>query len=154
MTMHGSYGQTVEGPLMCASALMDFACCSYGGVIRVFHYAPKAWDEATFWHFRAEGAFVVSARRANGVTRFIGIISEAGGVCRVLSDIGSDVQVSCDRMTVPFSIDGGKTVFETEAGNEYIITGSAAIHTDLSVCPVMGKPHERNFFGLKAKSRY
>jgi len=154
MILHENYGQTVEAGLMCASVITDFACCSFNNEIKVFYYTPKAWDEASFWNLRAEGAFLVSAKRKNGITKFIGVFSEVGGICKILSDIGTDLRIVCRKKEIPFEIKDGKIIFQTEAGNEYIITCIDSDIIDYSIQPVISKPHEQNFFGLKKRSRY
>ena len=154
LLMHENYGMTVEGPLMAASALMDFACCSNNGEIRVFFYAPAAWDEASFWNFRTEGAFLVSAVRHNSQTRFIQVTSEVGGRCQIRSDLPGQPQVFKDNEPVYFELDHGRICFDTQPGGTYILTCESLSDLDLSIRPVASRPCEENYFGLKKRSRY
>ncbi|MDR0832767.1 MAG: hypothetical protein LBN93_01020 [Candidatus Symbiothrix sp.] len=48
--------------------------------------AEVDWKDASFINLRAEGAFLISAKRENGRTTFIQIISEAGGHCRLQTE--------------------------------------------------------------------
>ena len=57
------------------------------GPIRIFPAVPAAWRDVTFHNLRAEGAFLVSARRAAGQTRWVRIESLAGEPCRVRLDL-------------------------------------------------------------------
>ncbi len=63
------------------------------GPIRIFPALPAAWKDAEFRCLRAEGAFLVSAVRADGRTRSVKIHSLAGEPCRVLADFGGRPQV-------------------------------------------------------------
>jgi hypothetical protein len=53
------------------------------GPIRVFPALPAGWRDLEFRHLRAEGAFLVSALREDGRTRWVTIESLAGEPCRV-----------------------------------------------------------------------
>lgn len=55
---------------------------SWAGVIRVFPACPASWGDVRFHDLRAEGAFLVSARREAGRTKWVGIKSLAGEPCR------------------------------------------------------------------------
>lgn len=57
---------------------------SYDSVLRFFPNWPKSKD-AAFENLRAAGAFLVSARLANGSVQRIGILSEAGGLLQLVS---------------------------------------------------------------------
>ena len=70
---------------------MMFQCWS--GVIRVFPAMPTTWKDASFYHLRAEGAFLVSAVRENGHTKFIEVKSLAGEPCVLQADFEGEVKV-------------------------------------------------------------
>lgn len=53
------------------------------GPIRIFPALPQAWGDVTFLNLRAEGAFLVSAQRVGGATRWVKVESLAGEPCRV-----------------------------------------------------------------------
>lgn len=154
MTMHGDYGLTLEGDGMFASALQDFAVRSFKGTIYVMDVLPDAWENVSFYHFRTEGAFLVSAQRRNGYTEFISIESEAGGKVRLVSEFGKDVCVQCEGTEIETEFRDGRVMFDTKIGKEYIIyeTGNEPKNTLIS--PVEDKYFERNFFGIKKVSRY
>jgi hypothetical protein len=52
-------------------------------LIRVFPAVPAEWKEIEFRDLRAEGAFLVSAKRVGGQTQWVKIKSLAGEPCRV-----------------------------------------------------------------------
>jgi hypothetical protein len=82
-TLYKEAGPVIETPLAGAATLQEMYLQSWGGVIRVFPAVPKAWQQARFIRFRAEGAFLVSAVRENGKTTMIQVESEKGGLCRL-----------------------------------------------------------------------
>lgn len=154
VTLHHNFGPTIEAALMGASAIMDFMCRSYNNTIYVFDSVPEAWDEASFWHLRTEGAFLVSARRKEGRTEFIALFAEKGGTVRLVSDLGTEVEVRCENQLCEFLVSDGRIVFETEAGKEYLIFAAGSEPNDYRIAAVRDKPHEYNFFGLKKHDRY
>lgn len=70
---------TLEGNFAAGAAIQEMLLQSYGGVVRVFPAVPPTWTEAAFTTLRADGAFLVSARREGGRTVEVRIESEAGG---------------------------------------------------------------------------
>ncbi|MET7473774.1 Tat pathway signal sequence domain protein [Streptomyces sp. NPDC005648] len=77
-THYTEAGPVIETPLSASQSLHDMLCQSWGGVVRVFPAVPSAWRDVTLHDFRTQGAFLVSAVRADGVTRFVRIRSLAG----------------------------------------------------------------------------
>ena len=53
------------------------------GPIRIFPALPSSWKDVEFRDLRAEGAFLVSAKREGGKTKWIRIKSLAGEPCRL-----------------------------------------------------------------------
>ena len=82
MSMGGGI-PTPEGGLAAAAALLEMLVQSWHGVIRVFPATPEWWPDASFERLRAEGAFLLSARRKEAKTVWVRIESEAGLPCRV-----------------------------------------------------------------------
>ncbi len=67
------------------------------GPIRIFPALPSAWQDVEFHDLRAEGAFLVSARRSGGKTEWVRIKSLAGEPCRVRPDSDGEIEVHRDR---------------------------------------------------------
>jgi hypothetical protein len=84
-TFYSEFGgwQTFESPISAARSVLDMLMQSGASGIRVFPACPAAWGDVVFHQLRAEGAFLVSAERRGGVTRWVGITSLAGEPCRV-----------------------------------------------------------------------
>lgn len=79
---------TLEGNMLAAQAVHEMLLQSWGGVVRVFPATSERWKDVEFDCLRAEGAFRVSAKRAGGRTRVVGIAAELGGVLRLRDPFG------------------------------------------------------------------
>lgn len=75
---------TLEGNFACAAGIQEMLLQSYSGAIMVFPAIPGGWAEVSFDTLRAEGAFLVSAQRKGGMTRSVVIVSEKGGIARLV----------------------------------------------------------------------
>ncbi|MGY0234378.1 glycosyl hydrolase family 95 catalytic domain-containing protein [Longispora urticae] len=92
-TMYTEAGPVVETPLSASQSLHDMLVSSWGGVVRVFPAVPDAWGDVTVHDFRTQGAFLVSAGRVGGVTRFVRVRSLAGEPLRLRPQITSGAAV-------------------------------------------------------------
>ena len=93
-TMYCERGNpTFESPISSSRSMLDMLIQSWGNTIRVFPATPSSWKDASFYQLRAEGAFLLSAKRENGKSRFIHIKSLAGEPCIIQSDLPDDVKV-------------------------------------------------------------
>jgi hypothetical protein len=54
---------------------------------------PAAWQEASFHDLRVEGAFLVSAVREKGQTKFVRVKSLAGEPCLIQSDLRGKIKM-------------------------------------------------------------
>lgn len=70
---------TLEGNFAFAQGVNEMFIQSYSGVIEIFPAVPESWKEIGFNNLRAEGAFIVSAKRRNGQPEEVNIRAEAGG---------------------------------------------------------------------------
>lgn len=76
---------TLEGNFACAAAIQEMLLQSHSGVIKVFPAVPTKWKNASFHNLRAMGAFLVSASYEKGKVSSITVLSEKGGLMRILS---------------------------------------------------------------------
>jgi alpha-L-fucosidase 2 len=74
---------TLEGNFASAAGLQEMLLQSYSGTIRIFPAIPADWKDVSFSTLRAEGAFLVSAERRDGITRNVKILAEKEGLCRI-----------------------------------------------------------------------
>ena len=79
---------TLEGNMAAAAGLQEMLLQSYGGMVRVFPAIPDAWQHASFYQLRAEGAFLVSAKKRSGQIKQVEIFSEKGGELAVVNPFG------------------------------------------------------------------
>jgi alpha-L-fucosidase 2 len=116
--------QFLEGPSALVCILNEMMLQSHGGIIRVFPSVPKRIKDCSFSSLRAEGAFLVSARRRDGRTERVEVRSLTGGRCTVrIFGLG-------DTSRVDIAGGGGKVVetegdtwsFDTQEGDEYTLT--------------------------------
>lgn len=70
---------TLEGNFAAAAGLQEMLLQSYSGTIRLFPAIPARWRDVSFHGLRAEGAFVVSAIRMDGLVHAVEITAETGG---------------------------------------------------------------------------
>ena len=147
-TMYCERGNpTFESPISSSRAMLDMLIQSWGNVIRVFPAMPAAWKDASFFQLRTEGAFLVSAKRENGKTRFIYVKSLAGEPCIVQVDpsvslnmIGPD---DCS-----FTQSNGKITIGLKKGQEAILYAGAK-PSGFVVSPIPNDINSKNQWGLK-----
>jgi len=73
---------TLEGNFAFASGLQEMLLQSYAGFIEVFPAVPASWKDISFNTLRAEGAFLVSAKKENGQVSEVKISAERGGITK------------------------------------------------------------------------
>jgi hypothetical protein len=70
---------TLEGNFAFASGLQEMLLQSYAGFIEIMPAVPAEWENIGFEDLRAQGAFLVSAKRSAGAIEEVKIIAEKGG---------------------------------------------------------------------------
>ena len=146
-TMYIEGSPVIECSLFAAKALQDMLLQSWGDRIRIFPALPPAWKEATFHDLRAEGAFLVSAARSSGKTRWVRIKSLAGAPCRVRPGFEGVFATSSPSMEVS-EVEPGLFELGLGKGQEVILFQEAGdIRPEVSACAL--PPKSANFFGVK-----
>lgn len=74
---------TLEGNMAAPAGIQEMLLQSYGGIIRIFPAIPETWQDVGFYQLRAQGAFLVSAKKQAGHLQQLEIFSEKGGTLRV-----------------------------------------------------------------------
>ena len=95
---------TLEGNFAFAAGLQEMLLQSYAGFIEVFPAIPSSWKDVSFNSLRAEGAFLVSAKRTMGETSELQIMAEKGGTVKIKNpfnnnfskDLTGNISVSID----------------------------------------------------------
>lgn len=96
---------TLEGNFAAAAGVQEMLLQSHRGVILLFPAVPESWKDAAFTTLRAQGGFLISARRTGGAVSRVEIVAAQGGRCRLLS---------------PFS--GKELAFDMRQGDRKILT--------------------------------
>jgi alpha-L-fucosidase 2 len=71
---------TLEGNFAFAAGLQEMLLQSYAGFIEIMPAVPDGWKDIAFEKLRAEGAFLISAKKVDGHVTEIKIEAEKGGV--------------------------------------------------------------------------
>lgn len=74
---------TLEGNFAFAAGLQEMMLQSYAGFIEVMPAVPSAWKDVSFDKLRAEGAFIVTAKKVDGILSDIKIVAQHAGSTRV-----------------------------------------------------------------------
>ncbi|MHC4884255.1 MAG: glycosyl hydrolase family 95 catalytic domain-containing protein [Planctomycetota bacterium] len=119
----------IESTLTMANIIQDMLLQSWSdpalddpGPIRVFPALPSDWNEVEFHNLRAEGAFLVSAKREGGVTQWIRVKSLAGEPCRLKTGmVGFRVEGSRNYAVVE---DNGIIEIDLKKGEELVLLRS------------------------------
>lgn len=135
-THYTEAGPVIETPLSASQSLHDMFCQSWGGVIRVFPAVPAAWADVTLHDFRTQGAFLVSAVRKAGKTRFIRIRSLAGEPLVLRHGLGGTLTVLLDDGTPVGTHDlgDGTLAIDLPKGREVLVHSGS--RPDLVIAPV------------------
>jgi alpha-L-fucosidase 2 len=156
-TLYIESSPTLETPLSAAQCLHDMflqswgdpsAAAASGPVIRVFPAVPPAWRDVRFHDLRADGAFLVSAERADGRTRWVRIRSLAGEPCRVRPGLEGDVAVLAARPIALKPLGAGTYELDLRKGEEAILYSGREAPA-VRVAPLPRRPADRNPFGLR-----
>jgi alpha-L-fucosidase 2 len=151
---------TPEGGLAAAAAVLEMLIQSWRGVIRVFPAMPPQWADAGFDRLRAEGAFLVSARRAKGSTAWVRIESEAGGACRVRNPFASADGRPCAvrlrnlRTGAERRLAGRELRFATNPCEAFVLTAWGDKRPVASPPRFRRGPDSTNWYGLKQRPRF
>jgi alpha-L-fucosidase 2 len=76
---------TLEGNFACAAGIQEMLLQSHNGLIRIFPAVPNSWKDVAFESLRAEGGFLISAIRKDGILHSLKITSEKGKRIRMLN---------------------------------------------------------------------
>ena len=147
-TMYREGSPVIETPLAFARTVQEMLMTSHGGVIRIFPGVPEAWPDVAFADLRAEGAFLVSARRECGRTRCIRVVSLTGEPLRIQTGLSGSVRADVD-IELQHDATTGITACSLLAGQSLLLfTGDNVPEADFapveprSACPAWGGRHD------------
>ena len=71
---------TLEGNFAFAAGVQEMLLQSYAGFIEIMPAVPDSWKDVSFEKLRAEGAFLIGARKKNGLITEVRVTAEKEGV--------------------------------------------------------------------------
>ncbi len=74
---------TLEGNFAFAQGVHELLLQTRDGVVEIFPAVPDSWKNVSFKTLRAEGAFLISAEKENGVPSQTSITAEQGGILKI-----------------------------------------------------------------------
>jgi hypothetical protein len=112
------------------------------GLIRIFPALPSAWEDVEVHDLRAEGAFLVSAKRSAGKTEWVRIKSLGGESCRVRPDIKGRMRVKGNQQFKLAPVSPATNQIDLKQGEEVLLCPA----TESSSQPVQpsSPPSRRN----------
>ena len=138
----------LESSLSSANGIQTMLMQSWGDKIRIFPAMPKEWSDTVFHNLRAEGAFLVSARRAKGKTQWVRVKSLAGEPCRLLADFEREPRiVAGDSRVLLKPLDGRSCQLRLAKGQEVTLSTTEASGPRV-VEPLPAQMEFVNSFGL------
>jgi len=146
---------TLEAGFAYAAAVMEMLLQSWGGTIRLFPTVPDRWHDASFEDLRAEGAFVVSAKLQAGEVVYAGIVSEAGGLCRLRNPWAGEAVIVRGAQG-DLELTGEVVEWETVARSEYLVFAQGREPSADDLAPTLPARTEtdRHWFGMKQLPRF
>ena len=109
----------IDGNFGGTAGITEALLQSENGEIAILPALPSKWQSGSFKGLKARGGFTVSCEWKGGKARSISIVSDHGGVCRLVTS--PDTQITCHGESVPFEYIDGCAVFDTAAGRKYLI---------------------------------
>lgn len=105
---------TLEGNFAFAQGIHEMLLQSHKDFIEVFPAVPKDWNNVSFKTLKAEGAFLISAKKENTIPLEIKIKSEAGGILRIKLPFKTWINTGIDRSLI--KIENGIAEMKTTRG--------------------------------------
>ena len=109
----------IDGNFGGTAGIMEAVLQSHSGEISLLPALPSCWKDGSFENLKARGGFTVSAKWSDGKLDYGCVVSDNGGICRIVSDNPLKILAGGERIAVTY--EDGATVFETEKGMRYEI---------------------------------
>lgn len=158
LTMFDYEPMTLEAGFGAAAAVMETLLQSHNGRIRLFPSMPDRWHDAYFTDLRAEGAFLVTAKRIGDAVPFVLVKSEAGRPCEIANPFTGEAELEPLDQESPVHVRLGGNIlqFETAPNTRYLLypAGRPPTQSDLQPLRFDRTDLDRNFYGLKRHPRF
>jgi hypothetical protein len=152
MNSYSGANPCLETPIYAAQCINEMLLQSYDefptdgslrSTIRIFPAVPNRWKDITFHDLRAQGAFLVSGVREDGITQWVRIKSLAGEPCRLELDF-----VKGHRDYNLEKVSDSIYDLDIQKGEEAVIY-PAGSKPDFTIKPISEQTGESNWYGLK-----
>ncbi|WP_159475407.1 glycosyl hydrolase family 95 catalytic domain-containing protein [Dyadobacter sp. 3J3] len=111
---------TLEGNFAFAAGLQEMMLQSYAGFIEIMPAVPASWKDIAFEKLRAEGAFLISAKKENGQVTEVKIDAEKDGVATLRLPF-KKYQVLSAKKVVTNVVEDGFVELKCKAGGSVIL---------------------------------
>jgi len=111
---------TLEGNFAFAQGVHELLIQNHDDVIEIFPAVPDSWKNISFNTLRAEGAFLASAKKENGVITEVKIFSEHGGTLKLKLPFRTWIVKGVDRRKIFWH--GDIAEIKTSKGQHIIFT--------------------------------
>lgn len=128
-----------------AQAVINMLIQSWNGVLRIFPAVDKSWQNVAFYHLRTEGAFLVSAQKANGKTTFVEVTNTAGELCTIELDFDNPAFETSRRIRITRI--GNRTYNIPIRKGESVRIYPRKTHPDFEIHPT--ENNSETYFGKK-----
>jgi len=108
----------LDGNFAFAQGIHEMLLQSHKDFIEVFPAIPKEWKNVSFKTLRAEGAFLISAKKENGVPMEVKIRSDAGGTMKIKLPFKTWINTGIDRSEI--KVVNGIAEMKTKKGQTII----------------------------------
>jgi alpha-L-fucosidase 2 len=137
----------IETSLGYNTCVQDMLLQSWGNKIRVFPALPDRWKDVAFHNFRAEGAFLISASRKNGITSFVRIKSLAGEPCIINPSLLGMPHISSPNNNTMEEAEKGFYKIDLKKGEEVILYQGDS-KPEFIIEPLVLESGSLNHFGI------
>ena len=96
---------TLEGNFAFAQGVHELLIQTRDNYIDIFPAIPQSWKNVSFDNLRTEGAFLVSAKKEDGVPVSVKIVAEKGGNCTIKLPFKTFIQKGVKRSDIRFGND-------------------------------------------------
>jgi hypothetical protein len=145
-TLYIEGAPVIETPLFGARAIQDMIMSSYNNTIRIFPAVPDNWKDAAFEDLRADGAFLVSAKRSGGATQFVKIESLAGEPCIVKANFAGEIKTAGARAFKLTRLGDNKIKIDLKKGESVVLYAGNKPDLSVSKVEILDAP---NYWGVK-----
>jgi alpha-L-fucosidase 2 len=147
-TLYLESGPVIETPLGAAETIHTMLLQSWGNIIRVFPALPAHWKNVAIKNLRVDGAFLISAVKTQGETRWITVESLKGGNCVIKPGFKGILKTKGNKVAIE-SLENGAHRLQMRKGERVTLYTTDA-DLLIPITPVE-QDGQRNYWGKKIK---